>query len=93
MFNYVLDVNYFHCLEIVELLKTVGCGEKNIFGQYSSDVMKAWNGIIKIYERDGMLLGRLKRFKIQIIAVILSHGNTKIKISSLSVYHESYQFC
>jgi len=49
--------------------------------------MKAWNGIIKIYERDGMLLGRLKRFKIQIIAVILSHGNTQIKISSLSVYH------
>lgn len=49
-------INYFHCLEIVELLKSTTAGEKNIFGQYSSQKMKDWNQIIKIYEKDGMFL-------------------------------------
>ncbi|KAL4228499.1 CDK5 regulatory subunit associated protein 3 [Mactra antiquata] len=49
-------VNYFHCLQIVELLKDTTAGEKNMFGQYSSQKMKDWNEIIKIYEKDCMFL-------------------------------------
>ena len=33
-------INYFHCRRIIELLKDTECGEKNIFGQYSSQKMK-----------------------------------------------------
>ena len=34
------DINYFHCLRIVELLKETESGTKNIFGRYSSRRMK-----------------------------------------------------
>ena len=34
------DINYFHCLRIVELLKETEFGTKNIFGRYSSRRMK-----------------------------------------------------
>ncbi|XP_052803580.1 CDK5 regulatory subunit-associated protein 3-like [Mya arenaria] len=50
------NVTYFTCLELVELLKKTSAGEKNIFGQYSSQQMKAWNDIIRIYEKDGIFL-------------------------------------
>ena len=35
-----LDINYFHCLRIVELLKISEHATKNIFGGYSSKRMK-----------------------------------------------------
>lgn len=42
--NYLLfifaDINYFHCLKIVELLKQTEDGAKNIFGRYSSQRLK-----------------------------------------------------
>ncbi len=34
------DINYFHCLRIVEILKDTESGTKNIFGRYSSTRMK-----------------------------------------------------
>ena len=37
---FVSDINYFHCLRIVELLKDTEKGSKNIFGMYSSQRMK-----------------------------------------------------
>ncbi|XP_045210183.2 CDK5 regulatory subunit-associated protein 3-like isoform X1 [Mercenaria mercenaria] len=49
-------INYFHCEKIVEILKGTSAGEKNIFGQYSSQKMKDWNDIIRIYEKDCMFL-------------------------------------
>lgn len=59
-FLFVSDINYFHCLEIVKILKGTSEGEKkNIFGQYSSQKMKDWNDIIRIYEKDCMFLGML----------------------------------
>ena len=37
---YFLDINYFHCIRIVELLKVSESATKNIFGGYSSKRMK-----------------------------------------------------
>lgn len=37
-----LDINYFHCKEIVEILKETEKDSKNIFGYYSSQRMKDW---------------------------------------------------
>lgn len=34
------DINYFHCIRIVELLKVSESATKNIFGGYSSKRMK-----------------------------------------------------
>ncbi|KAH3704656.1 hypothetical protein DPMN_079715 [Dreissena polymorpha] len=59
------DLNYFHCQQVIELLKDTSCGEKNIFGQYSSVEMKAWSDIIKIYERDGMFLAETAQMLIR----------------------------
>lgn len=49
-------INYFHCLQIVELLKQTEDGAKNIFGRYSSQRLKDWLEIIKLYEKDGIYL-------------------------------------
>ena len=39
-YNFVSDINYFHCIKIVELLKVSESATKNIFGGYSSKRMK-----------------------------------------------------
>lgn len=49
-------INYFHCLLIVELLKQTEDGAKNIFGRYSSQRLKDWLEIVKLYEKDGIYL-------------------------------------
>ncbi|XP_052091242.1 CDK5 regulatory subunit-associated protein 3-like [Mytilus californianus] len=49
-------INYFHCQQIVELLKDTDFGKKNMIGQYSSQKMKDWMEIIKMYETDGVYL-------------------------------------
>lgn len=36
----ILDINFFHCQHIVQLLKECGEGSTNFFGQYSSQRMK-----------------------------------------------------
>ncbi|XP_048730566.2 CDK5 regulatory subunit-associated protein 3-like [Ostrea edulis] len=51
-------VTYFHSKKIIELLKEdEESGKKNVFGQYSSQRMKDWSEIIKLYEKDGVYLG------------------------------------
>ena len=39
-FSFFSDINYFHCVRIVELLKETEAGKRNIFGGYSSKRMK-----------------------------------------------------
>jgi len=36
----IVDINYFHCLEIMRLLKLTEDNHKNIFGRYSSQRLK-----------------------------------------------------
>ncbi|KAL5009859.1 hypothetical protein ScPMuIL_012164 [Solemya velum] len=50
-------INYFHCQKITELLKDTDSGKKNMFGQYSSQKMKDWAEILKLYENNGVYLG------------------------------------
>ncbi|XP_054751949.2 CDK5 regulatory subunit-associated protein 3-like [Lytechinus pictus] len=49
-------INYFHCLRIVELLKVSEESSKNIFGYYSSQRMKDWQEVVKLYEKDNIYL-------------------------------------
>ena len=52
-----LDIDYYHCKRIVEILKETEADSKNIFGFYSSQRMKDWQEIIKLYEKDNVYLG------------------------------------
>uniref|UniRef100_A0A182QMX8 Uncharacterized protein n=1 Tax=Anopheles farauti TaxID=69004 RepID=A0A182QMX8_9DIPT len=49
-------INYFHCLRIVEILKTTEADSKNVFGRYGSQRMKEWQEIVKMYEKDSLYL-------------------------------------
>lgn len=58
-------INYFHCVRIVELLKETDSGKRNIFGQYSSQKMKDWQEIIKLYEKDSIFLAEAAQMLIR----------------------------
>lgn len=49
-------INYFHCLQILEILKKTEADSKNIFGRYSSERFQTWQEIIKAYERDSVYI-------------------------------------
>ena len=53
---YFLDINYFHCQEIIDILKMTEKDSKNIFGSYSSQRMKDWIAVMKSYEKDSLFL-------------------------------------
>ena len=40
LFHSFVDINYFHCCRIIELLKVSEADTKNMFGYYSSQRMK-----------------------------------------------------
>ncbi|KAI1694021.1 CDK5RAP3-like protein [Ditylenchus destructor] len=49
-------INYFHCVEIVEILKETEKDSKNMFGFYSSQRMKDWKEIVSLYTKDNAYL-------------------------------------
>lgn len=53
---FILDIHYFHCLQIIEILKTTEADTKSVFGRYGSQRMKDWLEIARLYERDGIYL-------------------------------------
>lgn len=50
------DINYFHCLQIVEILKTTEKDSKSLFGRYGSQRMTDWQAIVRAYEKDSIYL-------------------------------------
>uniref|UniRef100_A0A646QCP7 CDK5 regulatory subunit-associated protein 3 n=1 Tax=Hemiscolopendra marginata TaxID=943146 RepID=A0A646QCP7_9MYRI len=58
-------INYFHCVRIVELLKDTESGKKDIFGRYSSQRMKDWQEILKLYEKDNAYLAEAAQMLIR----------------------------
>lgn len=54
--NRFLDINYFHCQKIVEILRTTEADTKNVFGRFGSQRMKDWQDVIKKYEKDSVYL-------------------------------------
>nr|CAB3229464.1 CDK5 regulatory subunit-associated protein 3 [Phallusia mammillata] len=51
--------HYFKCVKIVEVLKDTEKDSKNIFGRYSSQRMKDWQEIIKLYEKENLHIAEL----------------------------------
>jgi hypothetical protein len=54
--GFVSDINYFHCLKIIEILKETEADSKNFFGSYGSQRMKDWQEIVRLYEKDNVYL-------------------------------------
>lgn len=50
------NINYFHCLRIVDILKDTEKDSKNFFGSYGSQRMKDWQQIVKMYQSDNIYL-------------------------------------
>lgn len=50
------DIHYFHCLQIIEILKTTEADTKSMFGRYSSQRMKDWLEITRLYEKDSVFI-------------------------------------
>lgn len=50
------DINYFHCKEIIEILKQTEKDTKGLFGSYGSQRMKDWQEIVRLYEKDNIYL-------------------------------------
>lgn len=56
LFSHNTDIHYFHCLQIIEILKTTEADTKSVFGRYGSQRMKDWQEIARLYERDSIYL-------------------------------------
>lgn len=54
--SFLLDINYFYCKRIIEILKETEADTKNLFGSYGSQRMKDWLEIEKLYLKDNVYL-------------------------------------
>ena len=50
------NINYFHCLQITDILKETEKDTKNFFGSYGSQRMKDWQEVVAMYQRDNIYL-------------------------------------
>jgi hypothetical protein len=69
-------INYWHCLEILDLLKDTEKGTKNFFGQYGSQRMALWKEIVSLYENDNIFLGEGSQLLTQAVTYELPGKNT-----------------
>lgn len=54
---FIIDINYFYCKRIIEILRETEADTKNLFGSYGSQRMKDWLEIEKLYLKDNIYLG------------------------------------
>jgi len=50
------QLNFFQVRQLADILKSTGAGKTNLIGQYTSQCMKDWSEILKLYEKDGTYL-------------------------------------
>ena len=60
-------INYFHCIQIIDILKETEKETKNIFGSYGSQRMKDWQEIVRLYEKDSVYLAEASQLLSQAI--------------------------
>lgn len=69
------QIHYYTCLDIIDVLKKTEADSKNIFGYYSSQRMKDWQDIVKMYQKDNLYLAEIA----QIISRNVIHEIPSIK--------------
>lgn len=90
--QFYLDINFFHCQEIVEILRETEKDTKNIFGYYSSQRMKDWQEIVDLYKRDKLFLAecaqilqRLVQYEIPSLKKSIQKAENTITVSVLGL--------
>nr|CAG4642580.1 EOG090X07S9 [Evadne anonyx] len=61
-------INYFHCVQIIEILKETEADTKSIFGRYGSQRMKDWQEIVRLYEKDNVCLAEAAQILMRNVA-------------------------
>jgi len=61
------SINYYHCLQIVDVLKETEADTKNFFGSYGSQRMKDWKDILKDYESGSVYLAEAATILSQVV--------------------------
>ena len=61
------NINFFHCVKIVEILKETEKDSKNFFGQYGSQRMTDWKEILGLYEKENIFLAEASQLLIQAV--------------------------
>jgi len=61
-------INYFHCLQIIEILKETEADTKSMFGRYGSQRMKDWQEIVRLYEKDNVYLAEAAQILMRNVA-------------------------
>jgi len=73
------NINYFHCLKIVEILKETEASTKNFFGGYGSQRMTDWKQVVASYQRDQIYLAEAAQLLIQAVAYELPAAKRQIQ--------------
>ncbi len=69
----LIDIDYYNALKIVEILKETEADSKNILGYYSSQRMKDWQEVIKLYEKESVYLGMKQDITHNTYCILLSY--------------------
>ena len=69
-------INYWHCVEIIEILKDTEKDSKNFFGQYGSQRMALWKEIVALYQKENIYLGEAAQLLTQAVTYDLPGGFT-----------------
>ena len=62
------DINYFHCLQVVEILKETEADTRSLFGRYGSQRMKDWQEVVRLYEKDNVFLAEASQMLMRNVA-------------------------
>nr|SVE85551.1 EOG090X07S9 [Daphnia pulicaria] len=81
-------INYFHCLQIVEILKETEADTRSLFGRYGSQRMKDWQEVVRLYEKDNVYLAEAAQILMRNVAYEIP-GIKKSITKCEQVQHES----
>ena len=83
------NINFFHCVKIVEILKETEKDSKNFFGQYGSQRMTDWKEILGLYEKENIFLAEASQLLIQAVVYEIPGFKkqiTKVPLNKLKMY-------
>nr|CAG4634845.1 EOG090X07S9 [Alona affinis] len=80
-------INYFHCLQIIEILKETEADTKSLFGRYGSQRMKDWQEVVRLYEKDNAYLAEASQILMRNVAYEIP-GTKKSITKCEQVQHE-----
>ena len=76
------SINYFHCLQIVDILKETEADTKNFFGSYGSQRMKDWQEVVALYRKDNVFLAEAAQLLSQVRGARAKYYRSSIRWNS-----------